>query len=122
MLNVLYYTGIRIGECLALTWEDFETFNYYSAKDEQPIRLAGTKVTNNTHMSGMRLRITKALADGTIKGTKNSKPRTIPLSPIVERLYFINYNEHIERGGKPSECVFNLKDTHICLNKMRYLF
>lgn len=117
MFNVLYYTGIRIGECLALTWQDFEEFNYYSEKDEQPLRLAGTKATDNEHLSGMRLRVTKALADGTIKGTKNSKPRTVPLSPIVERLYWKNYNAHIERGGKPTERIFNYTYSN-CLDQI----
>lgn len=66
MLNILYYTGIRIGECLALTWEDFE------GSQEK-----------------MRLNISKTiLQDGTPKDTtKNKKDRRIPLSPVVIRFY-----------------------------------
>ena len=33
MFNVLYYTGIRIGECLALTWADFEFFDPNAKKE-----------------------------------------------------------------------------------------
>lgn len=107
MFNVLYYTGIRIGECLALTYEDFEEFDYYPKDIQRPIRLAGTKATEQEHLSGMRLKVTKSmLADGTVKEPKNFKRRTIPLSPIVERMYYIELNKNLERGGKITDRVF----------------
>lgn len=110
MFNVLYYTGIRIGECLALTYEDFERFNYYKKDDEQPIRLAGTKTTDDEHLQGMRLKITKSmLLDGTIKEPKNFKKRTIPVSPAVDRLYWNVYNENIQNGGKITDRIFQYK-------------
>lgn len=107
MFNVLYYTGIRIGECLALTYNDFEQFDYYKNVDEKPLRLAGTKATDNQHLQGMRIKITKSmLADGTIKEPKNFKKRTVPLSPVVERLFYYERNAHLERGGKMTDRVF----------------
>ena len=33
LFNILYYTGLRIGEAIALTYNDFEEFSYY--KKEQ---------------------------------------------------------------------------------------
>lgn len=84
MFNVLYYTGIRIGECLALTYQDFE------------------------ELQGMRLRITKSmLVDGTIKEPKNFKKRTIPLNQVVACLYMADRDAHIGRGGKISDRVFD---------------
>ena len=84
MFNILYYTGIRIGECLALTYQDFEEFQ------------------------GMRLRITKSmLVDGTIKEPKNFKKRTIPLNEVVKRLYMTDRDAHLERGGRLNDRVFD---------------
>lgn len=84
MFNVLYYTGIRIGECLALTYQDFE------------------------EQQGMRLKVTKSmLADGTIKEPKNFKKRTIPLTPIVETLYILQRDAHVEKGGQLTDRIFD---------------
>lgn len=81
---------------MALTYEDFEEFDYYKRRDEKPIRLAGTKATEHDHLRGLRLKITKSmLADGTIKEPKNFKKRTIPLDPCVERLFFIEYKHDL---------------------------
>lgn len=110
MFNLLYYTGLRIGECLALTYEDFERFNYYKKNDEQPTRLAGTKATEDEHLQGMRLKVTKSmLDDGTITEPKNFKKRCIPLAPHVERLYWIEYNKHIVDGGIITDRIFQYK-------------
>ena len=32
LLDILYYTGIRTGEVLAMTYNDFEQFNFYKFK------------------------------------------------------------------------------------------
>lgn len=107
MFNLLYYTGIRIGECLALTYKDFEEFDYYKKNDEKPIRLAGTKATEHEHLRGIRLNVKHAmLADGSIKETKNSKERTIPLDPRAERLYCIERDRNLDRGGDITDRVF----------------
>lgn len=95
---------------MALTYEDFEEFDYYKRRDEKPIRLAGTKATEHDHLRGLRLKITKSmLADGTIKEPKNFKKRTIPLDPCVERLFFIEYNANMSRGGNITDRVFQYR-------------
>lgn len=99
MLNILYYTGIRIGECLALTWEDFEVF---CPPPEQEIENAphgciGVEDRREDVRSHkMRLNITKTiLQDGTPKDTtKNKKNRKVPLSPTVIKLYTDNLPTH----------------------------
>lgn len=106
MVNILYYTGIRIGECLALTWEDFEEFvrdcergrGEASGQTEAEFQGDGSS-------KGMRLNISKTvLQDGTPKDTtKNKKNRKIPLSPQVIRLYGENYEA---RSGERSDRIF----------------
>lgn len=90
MLHILYYTGIRIGECLALTWEDFEEFGRQAAggETEKGISSTGEEASEQSG-TRMRLNISKTiLQDGTLKDTtKNKKNRKIPLSPEVIKLY-----------------------------------
>lgn len=92
MFNILYYTGIRIGECLALTWQDFEIFERSSKKDftdDAESSIEYSVVDNEDDLQMMRLNINKTiLRDGTLMNTtKNKKNRKIPLSPVVVKLF-----------------------------------
>ncbi len=101
MVNILYYTGIRIGECLALTWDDFEEFVRSAEQNE-----GGAEQSKK----GMRLSISKTiLQDGTPKDTtKNKKNRKIPLSPEVVGLYTENYEIRAEeRSDRIFTCTYN---------------
>lgn len=101
MVNILYYTGIRIGECLALTWDDFEEFVRSAEQNE-----GGAEQSKK----GMRLSISKTiLQDGTPKDTtKNKKIRKIPLSPEVVGLYTENYEIRAEeRSDRIFTCTYN---------------
>jgi len=80
LINLLYYTGMRIGEVLALKYNDFVTIN--GAEDS---------------LHTMRVKVTKSYnTDFKIeKETKNYKNRTIPITKKVEKIYldhvFTNY-------------------------------
>ena len=96
MLNILYYTGIRIGECLALTWEDFEEVTQTLGQEAANTLCSsaeGHNATEGRQLQKMRLNINKTiLQDGTPKDTtKNKKDRKIPLSQAVIKLYLDNY-------------------------------
>lgn len=108
LVNVLYYTGARIGEVLALTYNDFREFNYYRADESAPLRLFPDDATKDDHLRGMQIAIFKSyVSDMKItKMPKNEKNRVIPIPPVVERLFLIHKNEHIERGGKLTDRVF----------------
>lgn len=111
MYNLLYYTGIRIGEALALTYADFEAFDYYKKTDEKPLRIApSSEATESKHLQGMRIRIDKSYVsrDDLLKGTKNYKKRTVPLSPAPERLYMRLKEEHLQSGGSLEDKIFTL--------------
>lgn len=63
LVYLLYETGIRIGEALALTYNDFETFSYYRKDDpDKPqVRVVPTNDDiKGKHLQGMRVRISKA--------------------------------------------------------------
>lgn len=48
LVNFLYYCGLRIGEALALTYNDFEKFDYYKKFDEdRPLRLVPSSDDTN---------------------------------------------------------------------------
>lgn len=105
LLNVLYYTGIRIGECLALTWEDFEITGSPSGQDGKTVGQEYAEAGDGKgeeRLCGMRLNICKTiLQDGTPKDTtKNKKNRKIPLCPAVIRLYTDNYSEMDKRTDR----------------------
>lgn len=89
LLRLLYWTGIRIGEAIALEYGDFEIYC-----DEK-----------------MRLHITKSYnsAYKLMKGTKNDKTRKIPLpEPIVE-VYSFFLQKHLQEGGGMEDRVFDLE-------------
>ena len=63
MFSLLYYTGIRLGECLALQYYDFEFFSHYK-KDEEPedivfLDFPSEDDINREHLMGTQVKITK---------------------------------------------------------------
>ena len=111
LFNILYYTGARIGEVLALTYNDFEEFSYYSRSEDDGRRLvpSSSKDTKAKHLKGLRVKITKAYVSDfkLTKDTKNVKHRTIPLAPAVERLYYRARETHKQSGGDMTDKIFN---------------
>lgn len=87
LLRLLYWTGMRIGEALALCYDDFEEYADGS----------------------MRVHITKSYnsAYKLLKGTKNDKTRKIPLPEQVIELYKQHLQEHIPLAGERGETIFD---------------
>ena len=96
--NVLYYTGMRIGEVLALTYKDFKEFNYYNADDKKPVRIVPSDSTQNKHMEGMKISVTKSYVSDMkiIKDPKNKKHREIPIPSDLERLFLKYKNKYMQ--------------------------
>lgn len=88
LVRLLYWTGMRIGEAIALEHDDFE--EYYDGR----IRVHVTKAYNATYKL--------------LKGTKNNKKRKIPLPEPVKELYMSFLQEHLQEGGRMEDRVFNL--------------
>ena len=110
MFNILYYTGLRIGECLALTYNDFEEFSYYKKTDEKPIRIApSSESVKEKHLQGMRININKAYVSAIklTKDPKNLKKRNIPLAPAPGRLFMRIKEEHLLKDGLLDDKIFN---------------
>ena len=112
LFSILYYTGIRIGECVALTYYDFENFNYYSKREQEnlkPVIVPTSKVLNDEHLRGMRLKINKAYVSEIklTKDPKNFKHRAIPLVADTQRLYMRIKEEHLMKGGSLSDRIFD---------------
>lgn len=112
LVYLLYETGIRIGEALALTYNDFETFSYYRKNDpDKPkVRVAPTSSDiEGKHLQGMRVKIDKAYVSDIklTKDPKNYKKRTIPLPPYTERLFMITKEKHLQKGGTLDDKIFD---------------
>lgn len=102
LLHLLYYTGARVGELLALTYNDFEDFSYYKKGDPQPpLRIPSSDDLEGEHLRGMRIKITKSYASNIklTKDPKNYKKRTIPLPSYVERLATIVIQSQMQVGS-----------------------
>ena len=87
LFNILYYCGLRIGEAVALTYNDFEEFSYYKKGEDKPIRIApSSEDAKGKHLQGMRIKINKAYVSEIklTKSPKNFKHRTIPLSDQLQ--------------------------------------
>lgn len=98
MYNLLYYTGVRIGEALALTYSDFVSFDYYRSDENKPLRLVPTSTTDYTHMIGMKIKVNKSYVSEMklIKDPKNKKNREIPIPPSLERLFLIYKGKYMK--------------------------
>ncbi len=74
LFALLYFTGIRIGEAMALTWDDFKPFTYES---------------DGVVKSGFHMSITKSYVSkmGIVKVPKNFKFRQIPVVSHPAELY-----------------------------------
>ena len=110
LFNILYYCGLRIGEAVALTYNDFEEFSYYKKDEDKPMRIVpSSEDAKGTHLQGMRIRVDKAYVSEIklTKSPKNFKHRTIPLSPAPERLFMRIRSEHKQEGGGMDERIFN---------------
>ena len=107
---LLYYSGLRIGEALALSWLDFEEFSYYSKREEKPVRIAPSS-SHGTHLEGLRVIVNKAYVSDIklIKSPKNLKHRKIPLHADVQRLYYRLKNTHLQKGGNLKDRIFNFE-------------
>ncbi len=109
MFNILYYTGLRIGECIALTYVDFEGFIYYQPKNEVPLKAnSPNQNTQEKPVQGTRIKIDKSFVSGMnlTKEPKNYKKRSIPLSPAPERLFIEIKESHLEKGGSLEDKIF----------------
>lgn len=115
--SVLYYTGIRLGECLALTWGDFkESLSRSGTEALPPSRAEGANTRGRVNM---RLQVTKSiLRTGEIKEPKNLKKRVIPLPPKLEALYRREHEKHLAGGGANADRVFTYTPPY-CLTRIR---
>lgn len=97
IFNFLYYSGVRIGEALAVTYKDFKEFNYYTSEDNKPLRIAPSDSTNNKHMQGLKVQINKSYVTEMkiVKDPKNKKNREVPLPSDFERLFLIYKNKYM---------------------------
>lgn len=109
LINILYYGGLRIGEALALTYNDFEAFSYYRKGEQAPLRIAPTTSTADAHLQGMRIRVVKAYVSDMklTKDPKNLKKRTVPIPPCVERLFDRIKETNLQNGGKMTDKIFS---------------
>lgn len=107
LYGLLYYTGLRIGEALALKYQDFEEFDYY--KRDRGKRLLKSGMEDSP--GGMRVIVDKAYAgrNKISKDPKNHKKRIIPLSPAVVRLYVSIRQEHERSGGSAGDDIFTFR-------------
>ena len=81
LVNLLYYTGMRIGEVIALVYSDFESYSKTPQGKEKYMRVN----VNKSYNSAYRL----------LKGTKNDKTRKIPLPEVVIVLFNEIKAEHL---------------------------
>lgn len=95
LVNLLYYTGMRIGEAIALTYDDFLPYSKTPHGREKYMRVSVTKSYNSVYKL--------------LKGTKNYKSRKIPLPECVIKIFNEIREEHLKHGGKPEDRIFECR-------------
>lgn len=107
MYNLLYYTGMRIGECLALRWIDFVEYKYESKHKDR----------------GYRVDIKKSMSNKKEKSTKNEKDRSIPIHADMDMMFRVALINHKRNGGSINDRIFNITHSacqiqlkQICIN------
>lgn len=102
LFNILYYCGLRIGEALALTYNDFEEYTY------SPLEYNDPSAHSSEPARGVHIKVTKARIKGRriTKAPKNLKNRIVPLSEAPIILFNKIKNEHLCEGGSLDDFIF----------------
>lgn len=115
LFAILYYCGLRIGEALSITMDDFVVFDHNKKGKGPKVWVSVTPAdTKREHLPGKNLIVKKSFSSTSkqIKGTKNKKDRTIPISPHVD--YLLGHlNKSFEYQTNPAsrkERIFNWTD------------
>ncbi len=91
LFQLLYFTGLRIGEALALTFDDFE-------EDMKTEKGSGSFTVIVTKSYTSRLGITKT--------PKNEKNRSVPLADRPSALFRECRDLYLNQGGKSGDVLF----------------
>lgn len=92
LVNLLYFTGVRIGEAIALTYADFELYSKTPCGKKKYMRVNVTKSYNSVY------KLTK--------GVKNLKKRKIPVPQRLIMIYQTMLQEHLQQGGTLNDKIF----------------
>ena len=119
MVNFLYYSGLRIGELLALTFADVDPVLYHKGKKIEPedwFEYDTYHEPDPNSFDGDQLIVNKVyLSNGNISRyedrirgeTKNKKNRVVPLAKPASDLYLEYLVECRKRGGgNPTDRIF----------------
>jgi integrase len=108
-LYFLYYTGCRVGELLALTYNDIVKFSYYE-KGAEPFPLP-SKDTGE-RLWGYQVVINKSYSTTfkIIKSPKNVKHRKIPLNVEAYRLYKLFRRNQESKGVSMDSRIFDFSN------------
>ena len=92
LFNLLYYTGMRIGEAIALQYDDFITCRGRISDNDFKMQVSVTKSYNSMYKL--------------LKVPKNHKSRKIPIPSVVGELFLDLKREHLKNGGKVEARIF----------------
>lgn len=108
LFNLLYYSGLRIGEALALTYNDFIPFTYYQDKETSTLNPLPHSTRNYEPIHALQIKVNKSYVSDMklLKEPKNKKNRIVPLPSDFEQLFMIHKNAHLQNGGSPTDRVF----------------
>ncbi|MBQ9249625.1 MAG: tyrosine-type recombinase/integrase [Oscillospiraceae bacterium] len=101
-LNYLYYTGMTVGEILALRYEDMIPCSSFQS---------GT-----TKFSGLMIKVHGATDTGFmvgLDGAKKSKGRVVPMTSSLQTLFLSAKQEHIAAGGSMCDMVFSFTHSNV---------
>lgn len=104
ILNILYFTGVRIGEAIALTYNDFEHISHlkgmeFELSEDDDLEITAEALMLNVdkdYLSNYKL----------VKDTKTKKSRKVTLDYDASELFFKIRLQHLEQEGDMSERVF----------------
>lgn len=112
LIGLLYYTGIRIGEAMAVTYADFWPHDggWPDAEPDAPVLTIAEDIMRKRATAGMRVFINKSYVSRMKleKDTKNHKNRAIPLSDAPAALYRQLREEHLAAGGSAGDKLFSV--------------
>ncbi len=124
MVNFLFYSGLRLGELLALRYADVDPVMYYKGKKIEPeewLKYDEYFDPDPNSFDGYQLIVNKVyLANGNVEsyedrirdGTKNKKNRVVPLPNRVGDMYHQFLIEHRVNGGKDTDRVFPFTESN----------